>query len=267
MYRIVRGGAHIKYWVSMTERRTVIKNLRTAFPDATPKALAKSSRQVFINFGYYLVDFFSVTAESIAHVLRHTEVRGKEYLDKALSRGKGCIVLTGHFGNWELGGCILAQLGYTVNSVALAHSDPRINAFFIAKRHECGFHALPIGSAKTGLQRALVKNELIAILGDRPYGDKGIAVPFFGKPALMPRGAALMSIRNESPLVTAFMHRNCEKPFSHTLVIEELAYPRKENACQEEIKRIVQLYLARFEDHIRINPEQWYMFHRIWAES
>ena len=263
-YNIVSFIAKIKYRISKKDREIVKENLRIAKPDTSEKVISLLAEGVFKNFGRYLVDFFSLGEKGKDFLEKNVHLEGLENIDEVLKLGKGCIILTGHIGNWELAGYAFASKGYKLNVVALAHADPRINNLFIEQRKRAGVQVIPIGLAKKSCLAALERNESIAIVGDRTYGDHGIEIDFFGKSAIVPRGAALFSIKSGAPIVPTFAYREDEKKDIYKFVFEKPIYTKREDSINELLKTITQKFIKRFEYYIQKYPSQWYMFNKVW---
>ncbi len=257
--------ASLQYYVSKRDRDIVKSNLRVALPAASEKEISSLSKNVFINFGKYLADFFGTLTDDVEANKDRVTLEGLKNVDKALSMGKGCIIVTGHFGNWEVGGCLFAKLGYKLNVVALNHADSRINDFFIQKRKEAGINIASIGSAKQYCFSALRRNEIVAIVGDRPYGESGIDIEFFGKTARIPRGAALFSIKTGAPLVVVFTYKEDDRLNTYKMIFEEPIVVKRDVSVHKQLREVTRYFIGRFESYIRKYPSQWYMFNKIWA--
>lgn len=265
-YSITSFAAKLKCSFSKKDREIVKKNLRVVIPGVGERELSFLTKDVFVNFGKYLVDFFWLIKNQKGYLKNAVQFIGLENLDEALKVNRGCIIIAGHFGNWELAGCALANLGYRISVVVLAHNDPRINNLFMEQRKRAGANVIPIGFAKIECQKALRRNEIIAILGDRPYGDRGIKVKFFDKTAVVPRGAALFSIKNGSPIVPAFVYKEDTRKNIYKLVFEKPVFVKREGPHDKQLKDITQRFISRFEYYIEKYPSQWYMFNKVWEE-
>lgn len=263
-YNVVSFFALAQYYISKRDREIVRSNLRSALPDVPEKDIAAFAKNVFVNFGKYLVDFFSPLNENDDALAKKMRFEGLENIDDALKRGKGCIMVTGHFGNWELCGCAMAKRGYKINVVALDHNDPRINNLFIKKRMKSGINVLPIGNAKKSCIEALRRNEIVAIVGDRPYGENGIGVEFFGRAARIPRGPALFSVRTGAPIVVVFIYKETDNAAYYRVAIEKPVTVKNTGPLRGQLKDAMQYFIKRFECYIKKYPSQWYMFHRVW---
>lgn len=266
-YRIVSFCAKIKYNLSKRDREIVKSNLRNIISGANEKKISLLATEVFKNFGKYLVDFFSLTKDRKGYLKDTVRLIGLENLEEVLRLGKGCILISGHFGNWELAGCALADAGFKINVIALAHLDRRINNLFIGQRKKSGMNVMPIGTARTTCQRALRQNEVVGILGDRPYGDRGIKVMFLGRQATVPRGAALLSLKNGSPIVLLFSYKEDTGKNLHNVVLEKLEKIERKGNLKQQLEYITQSFINRFEYYIQKYPSQWYMFHKVWEEN
>lgn len=264
-YAVVSFFASLKYYLSKRDREIVKYNLRVVMPEASEKEISRYAKDVFINFGKYLVDFFSPSCDSEDASKTKITFDGLEKIDEALALGKGCILMTGHFGNWELGGYFVAKLGYKLNVVALDHSDQRINDIFIQRRKMAGTNIASIGNAKRFCLSALKRNEIVAIVGDRPYGENGINIKFFGKNALIPRGAALFSIKTGAPLILVFTHKTDDARAPLKMVFEEPVPVKRDIPVHDALKDAMQYFIRRFETYIKRYPSQWYMFNQVWA--
>lgn len=265
-YGIVSLSAKIKYFISKRDRDIVKANLKRVLPQAEKKEISLLAKEVFVNFGKYLVDFFSLIKDEKGYLEKSVEISGLENLDEALSLGKGCIIVTGHFGNWELSGCAVAYCGYKVNAVVLLHSDPKINSIFIDERRKKGINVINIGQAKTECQKALDRGEIIAILGDRPFGDHGIEVDFFNKKAIVPRGPAIFSLRKGAPIVIVFSFKEDTTKNIYRLILDKPFLINTEQPFEKNIKDITQRFISSFEYYIKRYPSQWYMFNEVWKE-
>ncbi len=266
-YILVSFFATLQFTISKRDREIVKKNLRIVLPHAPESTISQTARRIFNNFGKYLVDFFSIAKNKSSYLKEVVNFDGLENVDEALRFGKGCIIMTGHFGNWELAGCALANTGYKMNVIALAHTDRRINNLFINQRKKSGINVIHIGNAKTHCLNALYRGEVIAILADRPYGDRGIEVSFFGEKALFPRGAALFSLKSDAPIIFGFTFKEDEDTNRYKVVFDKPFRIKREGTLAMQLQEITQRFAERFETYIRKHPAQWYMFNEIWEQT
>ncbi|MFY9402726.1 MAG: lysophospholipid acyltransferase family protein [Candidatus Omnitrophota bacterium] len=252
------------YIFAFKDRKIVTQNLRAIFPKKTKREISSIRLRVFLNFAKYLVDFLRFKKIDMNYIKSKVTLKGIENIKEGLKAGKGVILLTAHLGNWELGGVVLSQLGYPLLSVALPHKSKKVDEFFNEKRQSKGIDIFPLGRAAKACLRALKENRLIALVGDRDFTDKGRPVYFFGKIALFPEGAAVLSLQRGSLIIPGFMLRNrddsydliFEKPLEFTLGVSR----------RQDIDSIISKCAKVFEKYIYKYPDQWYMFRRFWRE-
>ena len=252
------------YFFAFGDRRSVKANLEVIFPEKSNRQLRKISRMVFRNFAKYLVDFFRFEKLNRKYIDKNIKLENLRYFDEALAEGKGIVVLTAHLGNWELGGVVLAQLGYPFWAVALPHENKKVNDFFDAQRNKKGVKVIAIGKAIRSCITEIRKNHMVALAGDRDFTEKGIRIDFFGRLTHFPEGPAALSLLTGASIVPGFMLRNPDDSF--TLRIEKPIEFSPTGDKAKDLADLIGVYKNIFEDYIRKYPQQWYVFRRFWAE-
>ncbi len=256
--------ADLHYIFAFRDRRFVKANLRVIFPAESNRFLRKISRKVFRNFAKYLVDFFRFEKLDLQYINKNIKLENLHYFDEALTKGKGVIVLTAHLGNWELGGVVIAQLGYPFWAVALPHKNKKVNDFFDTQRNIKGVKVISMGKAVRSCISEIKNNHMVALVGDRDFTEKGIVVDFFGRPMHFPEGPAALSLMTGAPIVPGFMLRNPDDSF--TLRIEKPVVFSPSGDKVKDLAGLVTVYKKILEDYIRKFPEQWYVFRPFWAK-
>jgi KDO2-lipid IV(A) lauroyltransferase len=243
-------------------REAVKSNLRHILQykglKASDETLERLTRKVFQHFGKYLVDFFGARRISRRSVARLVSVEHGERLAEARASGQGTIVVTAHLGNWEIGAAVVATLGCHLNAVILPESDRRIRALFRSRRESRGTTILPLGGAVRGLIRALGRGEFVALLADRDYSDRCDFVPFFGAPARLPRGPALLSVKTGCAILPTFLLRHENDTF--LLRFHAPLRPQEFGGIGPLQRRIAEILEAEISER----PEQWFMFRDFW---
>ncbi len=267
-YKLASFISDIQYCCSPRDRHAVTNNLRVIL-GKDGKDIHRLAREVFRNFGKYLVEFFRMermlTKEFIMDRIR---IRGIENLKKVLSEGKGGIIVTAHLGNWELGGVVLSSLGYPSVAIALPHKERPVNDLFNHQRESRGIKVIPASFATRHCMQALKENKLIALVGDRDFGGHGEEMDFLGRKAFIPKGAALFSIKTGAPIIPIFFVRDENDHFD--LNICEPIYSSFVQDGVIENERVISLikqYIVIIEDKIREFPSQWLMFREFWGKS
>lgn len=256
--------ANLHYFFAFGDRRSVRSNLRIIFPDKSTRDLRKISKAVFRNFAKYLVDFFRFQNLDLQYIDKNIKLENLDNFDQVLAKGKGVIVLSAHLGNWELGGVVIAQLGYSFWVVALPHKNKKVNEFFDGQRNGKGVKVIAMGKAVRSCISEIRKNHMVALVGDRDFTEKGIIINFFGKPMHFPEGPAALSLMTGAPIVPGFMFRNPDDSF--TLRIEKPVEFSPSGDKDKDLVGLINVYKKVMEDYIRKYPEQWYVFRKFWVQ-
>lgn len=258
-YRLAVILSILKYYFSPRDRDAVIANLRLILPEEDMDKVRVYAKEVFVNFGKYLVEFLRFTLFRKRDLGRLIKIEGLEHIDSALKKGKGVIVLSAHMGNWELGGVAMASMGYPILAVALPHRHRKVNEFFNYQRERLGMAVVPsVGVAVRRIYEALSKNKIIALVGDRDFANGGNKMPFLGVSKGIPRGPAVLSKRTGATIVPGFVIR--QKDDSSVLTF----YPALDPKESEE--EMISDYVKVIEEMIRRYPSQWLMFREFWKE-
>jgi len=264
------------YWVGLRfaglvylrqrgERTAVMRNLERIFThrDIVPaeQTLRGTARKVYQNFGKYLVDFFRFAELNPADVGRLVSIQHGAYFDEAAALGRGVIVLSAHMGNWEMGGAVLSALGHRVNMVVMPERMQRLERLLRSQREKRGVNVLPVGSSAFGILRCLKRGEVVAIMGDRALTGRAAPIDFFGKPAPIPLGPALLSVRSGAPVLPAFLLRQEDDTFLFRFHPPLL--PGRDESPESLQRRICDV----MEMEIGERPQQWFVFEEFWRDG
>lgn len=262
---LVRLLCDLHYCFSKADRLAVENNLKVIL--GKPEVRPKEVRAVFRNFGQYLLEFFvSTTSVKPAFIRSHVHVNNIEHLNDVLQKGKGGIIVSAHLGSWEMGGIVLPMLGFPLSVVALAHKDPRVNALFNAQRETYGVRVIQTDVAVRRVADHLQQNRLIAILADRTFGSRGIAMDFLGRKTMIPKGPAFFSLKTGAPIVPVFFLRTDDGRFEINIYpsIDPPALEGQARVTDAMVRDCIRKYLTVMEQEIIKNPTQWLIFREFW---
>jgi KDO2-lipid IV(A) lauroyltransferase len=203
-----------------------------------------------------------VSALSAEAVLARTEVEGLAELRAALDAGRGVVLVSGHLGNWEIGGAALAVRGVPIDVVAQRQSNPLFDRLVVETRERLGMRVIPreLGT-RQGL-RSLREGRLLALVADQDARGGGVFVPFFGRLASTHRGPAMLALRTGAPLfVTRGLLRTPEGGYRGG--VEEVVVDR-EGELDDVVERMTAAFTARLEAGVRAAPDQYFWQHRRW---
>lgn len=255
------------FWLDKSGRKAVLANLTQALPDVPEERRLIEARWIFRNFGKYLTEFFRFRQFGPEFFRSRLAYHGWEHIERTLAEGKGCITLSAHFANWELGVAGLSMSGIgKVTVVAAMHRYGKINELFMRERESMGLNVVDMEKdAAMHLMRALKKNGIVGMMGDRDPTEHGLEVEFFGKPCRFPQGPARIALATGAPVLPAFCLRRTNDCFN-IVFLPPLKVPDS-GTKMERARAMTQEFAHELEKQIRLHPEQWAAFYPIWDGS
>jgi predicted LPLAT superfamily acyltransferase len=221
----------------------------------------------FYSFGRAIIDRIAILGGSTKHFSFFLD--GPHHLKNAAAEGRGVLVLTAHFGNWEAAGQMLSHMDLPITVTGFDKEDPEVRRLFNQASKQ-KFRLLPLTGQPTdaiALVAALRRGEVVAMLGDRPYGSPSARLPFLGGEASFPIGAYVMASIAGAPLVHVFSLRE-EGGHYHFF-----AFPPQHPQLPAHHERDAYLFgcaakfAADLEFVLKRDPLQWYNFYPFWDEE
>ena len=251
------------YWLNPRVRHNTNSNMAVVLnlPPTSPQVRRLAMASV-LAYTEHLVDFLRSYRMSTDELLRKTTFTDgfKHYLEFQ-NRSRGGILITAHFGNWELSGG-LVSLDCPTYAVAETFGNRSVNAFLHNVRARKNIQSIQMGNAGRELLDTLKRGDIAALLADRPTPGKGAKVNFFGRPAQLPDSAARLAVRTNSPVLVGGVIRKTDG--TYTVHAMPVIYPDSDRPTKEAVADTMQRIMWDIESLIRKSPEQWYMFRQMW---
>lgn len=193
-------------------------------------------------------------------------------LEDALTKGSGAILISPHFGNWELGGLGLADLGCKLNVMTFREPDEKVNQQREQVRAERGIGVIYVDRHDTSplavieAVNALRRNEIICLIGDRDGSSNTVQLDFFGQPTDIPVGAAYLAMATGAPVLPVFVPLMPDGRYA-TLMDEPIFFQSSHGHHRQSIRSGMERLVSVFERYIRQYPDQWYNFFEFWADT
>jgi KDO2-lipid IV(A) lauroyltransferase len=247
-------------------RRVVERQIAAAFPEWDAARVHATARAAYENLGRTTIETAIMSRSSPAEIRDlFDEPEHWDLLARARREGRGIIVVAGHLGNWEIGGAYLASRDMDFEAVARRMENPLFDAYLTRTRHRAGMKVIHDADAVRRVPRALRNNATVAFLMDQ--GAAGLAstwVPFFGRQAKTPRGAAVFALRLGTPV---FFVAPLRKPDGRFRLVIEPVPIRETGDKDADVDRIVADYTAVLERWVRREPGQYFWHHRRWKHQ
>ena len=240
------------------------KNLSRTTPELKNSDLNQLTKNALRSYMRYWCDTFRIQNWNRERILNSVTMSNGNLLIDRIDNGDGVVVALPHSGNWDLAGAYFCTLGIPLVTVAERLKPEALFQKFLQHRTRMGFEVLALDnrSFATLLKRAREKR-LIALVADRDLSRSGIEVSFFGAPARMPAGPALLAVKTGIPLIVAHVSYT---PHGIHIDFHDVPVPTVGND-EERIARTVQECANIFEIGIRSHPEDWHMLQRIWIDE
>jgi KDO2-lipid IV(A) lauroyltransferase len=256
------GLGHLSYRLLPRRRAVTLENLRIAYPEKSEAQLDAIGLSVYRNMGKLLFEICWFTCMGDRELMGRVRLSGTENLKAAYEKGKGVLVLTAHFGNWELMPVLGALVKYPCSYVYRPLDSPALEKFLGRTRTRYGGAKIPKRRSFRRILKFLDRKGLVFLLMDQNVRrNEGVFVPFFNQLACTNKGLALLALKTGAPVVPIFLLRE-ENGFKG-LILPEV--PRVDTGDKEkDIEANTQAYNRVIESVVREYPKQWFWVHRRW---
>lgn len=250
-----------------TPRRVIaLENLRFAFPEKTEGELRAIAKGAFRNYGITLVELLWFPNLDDKGLRRLVDVQNLELMTSAYARGKGLIMLSGHFGNWEL---IALAMGYLsklpISIIVQTQANTLVDE--VVNRNRCllGNRVVPMGMSVREIIRTLGEGGVVAIAPDQSGAMEGAFVDFFGRSVATHKGPAVFAIRSGAPVQMGFIMRRQDG--TYTVILEEIQTGDLTENTEENVVELTRRHTALLEKYVRMHPDHWLWMHRRWKHT
>jgi len=251
------------FCVDKKHRGIAMDNLTYAFGhEKQPEEIKRIARQVFINLVKVVFEIgWSLNLDERC-LYKHFKIDGYHHIKNAYEKGKGVLVLTAHFGNWELLTVIGKIIKFTINIVVRPLDFKPLDQFIFNLRTRFGGKIIPKERSIHTIIRSLHRGEIVVLLMDQNVDwYEGVFVDFMGHRACTSKGLALLALKTGVPVIPVFMVR--EKSGFRAEFGPEIVTV-KSGDRQKDIENNTQEYNKVIENCIRRYPDQWFWVHQRW---
>ncbi len=250
-----------------SKRRVAYINLKRALGEQlTPAQRWKAVGDHYGHMGQSIVEVMSFRKMTREHREKNIKIHHQERFQQLLKSGRGGVLITGHFGNWELLQVVSGLLGSPIHVLARDQKYPRLNGLLNELRESHGSVSISRGAGVRSLILALRKKQLIGVLGDQSAGKtEGMLLPFFGRKTSVPTGAFELAQRTDAAVLPCFMVRT--QGLKHEIYVGETLKDDPSLGPKDRVAFQTKQYLALLEDFIRRFPNQWLWENKRWKYS
>ncbi|MDD8024953.1 MAG: lysophospholipid acyltransferase family protein [Acidobacteriota bacterium] len=257
-----RALGRLVYRLDGRHRRIALGNLAIAFGrEKSHTERAAIARASFAGVGATAIDTIKFTGYSVARIRSLVDFEGEDNLVRALAEGKGVLLFSAHYGNWEAAPSVLSEYG-PVYAVARALDNPLIERDLLRLRHRQGSEVIYKAGASRHVLEALAGGGIVGIVVDQNVLRKrAVFIDFFGKLAATAAGPAVLHFKSGAPLLPIFCHPRGGRYLVR--ILPPLDVPRS-GERDADLLKTVRIYTKMIEQEIRREPEPWLWVHKRW---
>lgn len=261
---IMAGAGRLAYRPLGVRRGVVEAHLRQAFPDRDEHWIRRTAAASYAHLGREGMSLLRLYRLGPEDVVRATRVEGLESLRSAVEEGTGAVVVTGHFGNWEIGGAAVAARGVPLDVVVQRQANPLFDDLINRARERLGMRVIERGRATREALHSLRRGRVVAFVADQDARGAGIFVPFLGRPASTFRGPAVLALRSGAPVFIGTAVR--DQAGIHVVRLRPIPAPGPGDPEARAVE-LTAAHARALEEVVRARPEQYFWHHRRWKTA
>jgi len=259
-----RLAGDLLYWFDRRHRRRALGNLRASFPEASERALRRIARRSCRHLIMVGTEVLCLPRlMQFNSFLKYADVDGCLEPLLYVAGDAPCILVTGHFGNWEMVGYAMAAMGLAVTSVARPLDNPYLNDYVMRLRQRSGQKILMKSGVTEEALAELRRGRHLGFIADQDAGRRGFFVDFFGRKASAYKSIAYLAMEQNIPIIVGGAYRVGDR-FRYRMVVTDTIHPDEYPRGVDGAMAITQRYTAAIERLVRHAPEQYLWVHRRW---
>jgi len=259
--------AWLIYLIDKKHRKIIKTNLDFAYGNTMSKEEKKRiEKKCYKNLVYFLSDFINNQGITKEKLEQKITFENKKILENAIKNKEKIILITAHYGNWELIGLSVGAFFGNTTGVGRALESKYLNAILKKNREQFNIQMLEKNGAMKGMIKAINSGRILGLLVDQNTTEnEGILVDFFGKKARQTHSTALIARKFNAVIIPTFITTNDYKTYKITFY--DKITPEKSDDIDKDIRQITQKQSDAIEKAIRKKPVEWFWFHKKWKNQ
>jgi Kdo2-lipid IVA lauroyltransferase/acyltransferase len=255
--------AFVFFYIIPIRKKVVFSNLKIAFPENDFSTNKKLAYKIFLSFAITLVEILYFPYLKREELLNAVKCTNSELIVEKFKEGRGVILLSSHYGNWEfLAISVAMQIQLPFSVIVKPLRNPLVYEWMNNARTKFGNEVVPLGISIRKTYQTLKEKKIVAMVADQRGPAEGVKVDFFGKKVSVYTGPAALAIKTGAPLICGIAVR--DKDYNYKVGLVEISQQNLPDNEEEKIMEISRKYTSYLEKVIRENPEQWLWMHNRW---
>ncbi len=244
------------------------EHIRLSFPDMREPEVSRIAHESFRHLAMVYGAELLITPRLVTPWTWHRYMRLKNF-DEALPlllKKRGCIMVTAHYGSFELLGYVLAVIGFDMVAVMRPLDNELLNHYLLDRREASGLKLLYKKGATRSAGDVLESGGALCFIGDQDAGSRGMFVDFFGRKASTYKSIGLLAMEYDVPIIVGYARRSGQG-FSYEMGVTRIIHPKQWKSQDDPLRWITESYSQAMEQFIREVPEQYLWIHRRWKSK
>ena len=255
--------AMIFYYIAPIRKSTVIENLKIAFPEYPDEKIKDISFDVYKSFSIFFIEILVFPKLKRNKIESELEFSDPDLVIKKFNEGKGLIILSAHFGNWELiPPAIGVRLGLNGLTIVKPLRNPHVDRWMNNLRTRFGNEVIPLGISLRKTYQSLKEKKMIGIAADQRGPEEGVKVKFFNTEVPVYNGPAVLSMKTGAPILSLLAVR--QKDYKYKIEVKEIDANDLPESFDDGVVELTQRHTLHLENMIKKYPEQWFWMHKKW---
>jgi KDO2-lipid IV(A) lauroyltransferase len=268
--RLARGLGRLAYRIDRRHRLIAAANVRHAFPELDERGVDRLVRASYRHLATLLVEAIRlprlVRRANLYDFFHHARADDLDVIRAWVATGRPILVLSGHFGNWEILSYVAGMVGFRGGIVARRLDNPYLERFLARFRRGTGVELVDKNEDYPRILERLSQGGGLGMVGDQDAGPRGLFVDFFGRPASTFKSIALLSLEYQAPILVLAAARVGE-PMRYTVYFEDVILPEAYASRPDAVRAITERYTHALERLVRRHPEQYFWLHNRWKNQ
>jgi KDO2-lipid IV(A) lauroyltransferase len=248
-------------------RKRALDNLHASFPEKSEQWIWQTGRRSFEHIVMLAMDMlFTPRLVKKSNWRDYSQFKNAERLKWLVKEGQGILMLTGHYGNFELMGYMLGLFGFNVYSIARPLDNKFISRYLYRVRERVGQKLIDKKGATKLIDELISSGAALGFIADQDAGRKGIFVDFFGRKASTYKSIGLLAITNNIPIAVAYSRR-FDNRFYFEIGVNRIIFPEEWAEKNNPLEWVTAEYTKAIEKFVREDPSQYWWLHRRWKHQ
>jgi len=247
-------------------RKRALDNLRASFPEKSEQWIWQTGQRSFEHLAMLAIDMlFTPRLVKKYNWRKFSTYKNVERTKWLMQEGRGLLMVTAHYSNFEIMGYLMGLFGFNIYSIARPLDNRWISKYLYSVRQRAGQKIIDKKGAAKLMDKLTSNGAALGFIADQDAGRKGVFVDFFGRKASTYKSIGLLAITNNLPIVVGYSRR-LENHFYFEIGVNRIIFPEEWADKDDPLKWVTAEYTKAIEEFIRQDPTQYWWLHRRWKQ-